>query len=349
MLTRRVPSTVASTIPSSPPPPSIPSVVQRALGGTVPRPASPASSVTSGPPSRPGSPSTPALPYKPRVASRPPSPNRSTFTTWTATAVNRAVNARQPTDLSVDLIAEVLNRDEIRVGEPFSVVIKPTISTATPPTPGKLRRLKVAAQHVISFNPAGIIAGGAVTRQGSTLPLNLALFSPRTPALEQVVESPHTHVPSGPKRISMALPSPYSPDTPALPASVTVMQHARTSTIGSVTSGGGSTLANRLTAALHPVPTTSFTGSVEFLGSSITSFAPIILRPEAGRWTGEGEETLQYLTTKEGLAVVGGLRILLLVDEEVANTNVENEKGDAEGQARILHEWGTIGEVWVMP
>jgi hypothetical protein len=253
--------------------------------------------------------------------------------------------------LSVGLIAEVLNRDEIWVGDSFSVDTKLTISTTTPPMPGKLRRLKIAAQHVISPNPAGVTTGNTTMRQGSTLPLSLPLFSPLTSTVGPVVvDSPHAQVPSASKRISVALPSPYSSDTHPAPVSVTVTQHARTPTIGSVTSGGGSsTLANRLAAALHTAPTTSFTGSVEFLGSSITNLAPIILHPEAGRWTGEGKATLKYLATKEGLAVVGGLRLLFLVDEEVDESMASTSIGDGKGgQARILHEWSTIGEVWVM-
>jgi hypothetical protein len=354
VLTRRVPVAATPTVPSSPPLPSIPSVVQRALGGTIPRPASPASSIASGPPSRPGSPLASAVPYKPRVSSRPPSPARSTFTTptiMTATVVNRVAGARQPIDLSVDFMAEVLNRDAIRIGESFSVEVKPVISTATLPTPGKLRKLKVAVQHTISSNPAGLTTGNT-TRQSSTLPLNLPLFSPRTSTPGRVVvDSPHPHF-SGSGQVSIALPSPYSSDIHPVPASVSVTQHTRTPTISSVTSGGGSSsLANRLAAALHPTPTTSFTGAVEFLGSSATNLAPIILHPEAGRWTGEGKATLEYLATTEGLAIVGGLRLLLLIDEEVdesfVSTSAEDGKGLAGGPARILHEWSAIGEVWV--
>ena len=356
VLTRRVPVTATPVIPSSPPPPSIPSVVQRALGGTIPRPASPASSITSGPPSRPGSPSASTVPYKTRVSSRPASPTRSVFTPSTAmiaTVINRLAGTRQSTDLIVDFTAEVLNRDAIWIGESFSIDIKSVISTTTPPTPGKLRRLKVAVQHTISSNPAG-----PQTSKRSMLPLNLPLFSPRTPHSGRVVmDSPHAQVP-GPKRVSIALPSPYSPSTsdthPALASISAVVHHARTSTMGPVTSGGGgsTSLVHRLAAALHPVPTTSLHGSVEFLGGSVITLAPIILHPEAGRWTGEGKATLEYLAAKEGLAVVGGLRLLVLVDEEVdeplVSTGVENGKGEAGGEAKILHEWSAIGEVWVM-
>jgi hypothetical protein len=372
MLTRRVPVAATAAIPSSPPPPSIPSVVQRALGGAIPRPASPASSIASGPPSRPGSPSAPVVPYKPRVSSRPASPTRSPFTPSTAmiaTVVSRLAAARQPTDLNIDFTAEVLNRDAIRIGGSFSVDIKSTISTTTPPTPGKLRRLKVAVQHMISSNPAGSTRGNTM-RQRSVLPLSLPLFSPGTSNSGRVVvDSPHAQIP-GSKRISVALPSPYSPssasDTHPVLASVSAAaaHHARTSTIGSVTSGGGGgggasgSLANRLAATLHSAPTTSFSGSVEFLGASAINLAPIILHPEAGRWppgagrwTGEGKATLEYLAAKEGLATVGGLRLLLLVDEEVdeslVGTDVEDGKGEAGGTARILHEWSAIGEVWV--
>lgn len=91
---------------------------------------------------------------------------------------------------------------------------------------------------------------------------------------------------------------------------------------------------------------------MEFVGASVTNLAPIILHPAEGKWTGEGKTTLEYLATKGGLAIVGGLRLLLLVDEEVdesfVSTSVEDEKGEAGGHARILHEWNVIGEVWVM-
>ena len=153
----------------------------------------------------------------------------------------------------------------------------------------------------------------------------------------------------------MALPPPYSVEGHPVSAPVIVAQHARTSTTSSIPSGAGaggsSSLANRLAAALHAAPTSSFTGSVEFLGSSVTILPPILLHAEAGRWNGEGTATLEYLATKEGLAIVGGLRLLLLVDEEVdesvAGANTGDQKGAGE-QARILHEWSAIGEVWVM-
>ena len=273
-----------------------------------------------------------------------------------ATVVNRLATARQFRDLSVDFTAEVLNRDTIQIGESFSVDIKLIISTATLPMSGKLRRLKVAVQHTIPSIPAGLKSGSS-TRQGSVLPLNLPLFSPHTPNHGRVVtDSPHAHV-QGSKQISIALPSPYSfsADVHPIPTSVSaVAPHAR----GSATSGGGGSgsLANRLAAALHPAPTTTFTGSVEFLGASVIHLAPVLLHPEAGRWTGGGKVTLEYLATKEGLAIVGGLRLLLLVDEEVdeslVSTSVEGGKieagGEAGGEARILNEWSAIGEVWVM-
>ena len=133
--------------------------------------------------------------------------------------------------------------------------------------------------------------------------------------------------------------------------------HARTLTISSVTSGGGGgsdPFANRQPAALHPAPMTSFTRFVEFLGASLVNRAPIMLHPEAGRWTGGEKVTLEYLATKEDLAIVGGLRLLLLVDTgEVdklpMSTSVEDgEKArGAGGEARNFNEWRAIGEAWV--
>ena len=95
-----------------------------------------------------------------------------------ATVVNELAAARRFTDLSVDFTAEVLNRDATRIGESFSVDIELFISTTTLPMSGKLRRLKVAVQQTISSNPAGLRLEN-ITRQGSMLPLNLPLCSPR--------------------------------------------------------------------------------------------------------------------------------------------------------------------------
>ena len=96
-------------------------------------------------------------------------------------------------------------------------------------------------------------------------------------------------------------------------------------------------------AALHPAPTTSFTGSAESSGASVVNLAPIMLHPEVGRWTGGGKVTLEYLATKEGLEIVGGL-VDEGPDESFVSMSVEDGKGEAGGEARNLNVWSAIGE-----
>ena len=55
------------------------------------------------------------------------------------------------------------------------------------------------------------------------------------------------------------------------------------------------------------------------------------------------EFTLSYLATRPGFAAIGGLRLLLLSDEERVNT----QTGGILPEPRILKEWDVIGEVYV--
>ena len=56
------------------------------------------------------------------------------------------------------------------------------------------------------------------------------------------------------------------------------------------------------------------------------------------------------------MGIVGGLRLLLLVDEEVnealVSTSVEDGKrqagGENRGEAKNLNGWSAIGEAWMM-
>jgi hypothetical protein len=87
--------------------------------------------------------------------------------------------------------------------------------------------------------------------------------------------------------------------------------------------------------------------------------------PTDGRRITSKDFTLEFLPVKMGHANVGGVRLLLLTDEETdvdgdATTPVANEelkdrqsieapwRGSRESRpARVLHEWPVIAEVWV--
>ena len=82
------------------------------------------------------------------------------------------------------------------------------------------------------------------------------------------------------------------------------------------------------------------------------------IRPERGE--GFVEFTLTYLPRSRGFARVGGLRVLLVRDQEkeVGDEVEGNGAGSEEAtlhtqgevqtsEAQILREWDTVAEVWV--
>ena len=114
------------------------------------------------------------------------------------------------------------------------------------------------------------------------------------------------------------------------------------------------------------------TGRVQFSGSSVVFLPPIVLAssskesgassPSAGRAErGEGvvDFALSYLPRTRGFARVGGLRVLLLKDQEkdeIGSPEGENEgdevtlhtQGEVQAaEAQILREWDVVSELWI--
>lgn len=52
----------------------------------------------------------------------------------------------------------------------------------------------------------------------------------------------------------------------------------------------------------------------------------------------------------KGLANVGGLRVLLIGDREVEETNSQDDLiliSHVNAEAKVLREWDVVGEVWI--
>jgi hypothetical protein len=345
MLSRRVPAPLSSQAPSALPP-----HVQRAMA-QAPRPRSPTAApvTSSASTSRPSSP----VPYKSRQPNRPQTPVQTL-------PLPPAVLS---TDVEIDLVVDEILESDIRVEEPFS--IRFTATTAAFVRPSKKRSLTLAAQHVIYSRPKALSRESVVSTAGRHLPNTANIprdgrshsptpsgaWTPRILSMDlhpSVVASPKKHYAGKPdlKSTAISLPSPYSEDFP-----------------------GG---------VEHPLPIGA--GRVEFLGTSLVKLPSFDLTsdsksmdatvggkapPADGKRIASQEFVLEFLAVKQGHANVGGVRLLLLMDEETdvdmdATTPMTNEDlkqrqsveapwraGRESRPARVLHEWPVIAEVWV--
>ncbi|KAF8519317.1 hypothetical protein BU17DRAFT_75917 [Hysterangium stoloniferum] len=349
LLTRRIPIPPAQPGPSAIPPHLQPS-----------RPRSPQLS-TSRPSSPPGSPT----PFKPR----PPSQQMGRPQSPALTSSSPAPPAPPlPPDLEVDLVVSSIPSAGIKLEHPFTVKLELTVSGILP-MPDKARLLHLMVQHVQhsrvppptaplphestpnlslvtsprdSPRPSLDMASprpyiSRSFRQEADLTESSPTMSPRKgmtfnfgPSLAHSYSEPPTATPSAsastmvPVSIeptqSIRLPSPFSPTMK--PRTVLPL--------------GASVISIPPLQLMQPAPVTS-TPAVAAPGPSIK---------------GEARQCFEctYIPTCKGLTAVGGLRVLLLEDREV-------EGGDEDtlqhlpimnAEAKILREWDTLAEVWVI-
>ncbi|KAG8831583.1 hypothetical protein FRC17_002899 [Serendipita sp. 399] len=338
MLSRKVPVPVVQPAPSALPP-----HVQRAISH-ISRPQSP--SVAPSSPSTSSRPSSP-IPYKSRQPNRPQTPIQQ---------ANPPIAPLLPTGVEADIVIdEMTTEGPISMHRPF--VVKFTVSIAAFVPPHKRRILAIAIQHVIysqgqssrnSTAPSGnrIVhqSHGSVGTRSST---PSAISTPQVLSHRGLIDSPRKHHKRRQQlnHVQILLPSPHADSSSS------------------------------------PPPKPIGTGIVEFLGSSLLRIAPLVLsadcetvgpEPSGGsatnphmdqkRFTSHQFE-VEYLPIHVGHANVGGLRVLLLSDEEIDGNGEENPLGGmGRGMsdrawnshketpvARILQEWPVIAEVYVGP
>ncbi|KIM32333.1 hypothetical protein M408DRAFT_20647 [Serendipita vermifera MAFF 305830] len=340
MLSRKVPAAPPVQAPSALPP-----HLQRAMT-QIPRSHSPTithSSSASVSGSRPSSP----VPYKSRQPNRPQTPVQAL-----------PPPAALPTDVEVDLVVDEILESDIRMEEPFS--IRFTATAAAFVHQSRKRSLSLAIQHVVYSRPKSSTPGPVNTTAGRHVVGQLHAHSPTpsgasTPRVLSVdlhpslVTSPNTHSARkrGSKSTNIILPSPYSEEPPA-----GTDYHPPIGT-GRIEFLGNSLLKLppfELTSNSEPANATTGSKSPDTLGKRIASQAFV----------------LNFLPIKKGHANVGGIRVLLLTDEEVDETTSESATpttGDDRTQvqiveapwrtnhdprpAKVLHEWPVVAEVWV--
>ena len=251
-------------------------------------------------------------------------------------------------DVRVDLILRQIDRESITVEKPFLVKCNLVVSVTMPSSRGsaaKRRRiLTLAIQHV---QPPRVL---------------------RSPVISSFLEKKIT--------LPKASSSPFSPSVSkrqSLPQATPSQDISTYDQLGSVFTE----------IPLLPAPfaegedESKFMGSsgVVYLGKSSILLDPIeLLCGETDKPTDATHEDdtsdvnepdnervltvrnfeLSYMSLRKGFCTFGGLRVLLLkdawIDEDgpASNSGMEGEEGIApRTQARILEEWGVIGELWI--
>lgn len=347
MLSRRVPQAPPPQAPSALPP-----HVQRAIS-QMPRPRSPTPGVTSPPPSsRPSSP----VPYKSRQPNRPQTPVQP---------IAIPHSAPIPTDVQIDLVVDdIPDKDAISLNVPFTVNFTATTAAFVPPS--KKRVLTLAVQHVIPSRqiPQSRNANAVKKPIHPTFhsPAPSGASTPRILSMDlhpSLVESPKIHnvLEKDSKHGVTTLPSPYADEGDAS------LYKNETSMDGSIHSGivdflGSSAITlppfhlTQQSELITPAPVGSGSGTP---GSATSAGFGDVKRISSYQFS------LEFLPVKMGLAAIGGMRILLLSDTE-EDLEIEPGLEDLIGKreiinaawkraesrnARILHEWPVVAEVWI--
>ena len=333
LLSRRIPLTTAH-----PPPSAIPPHLQQS------RPHSPQQAV-SRPSTPPGSPAPPKHRLPSHQIGRSQSP---------------ASSLPPPTpfqDLELDLVVHSIPRSHVPLEQPFKVVFELTLSVLLP-APGMTRQVHLMIQHL------------QPTPAPSTLPIHhptqapintsprpsLDVLSPRVP--------PESASPSmSPKRgvfnfglgLTQAMNESPFPNHNAEPS-------APSHDVESISTP--TTTPTRPTLIRLPPPFSSSMKSrcVLPLGASVISLPPFQLTRSESE-TSVSETSITYPKTTmirrfectfipmhKGLANVGGLRVLLIGDREVEETNSQDDLiliSHVNAEAKVLREWDVVGEVWI--
>ncbi|EJD53235.1 DUF974-domain-containing protein [Auricularia subglabra TFB-10046 SS5] len=358
MLSRRIPMPAAA-----PPASALPPHLQRAR-----RPGSPTPSIASTIGTPPGSPFR-ARTVPQRPLSRPHSPAPSiasptpTFASLSQAApIHLPVPAPAPTaPIDLDLVVLDILRDAVARDTPFSLRLALTLATLPP------RAVVLAVQHVQPFRPPP-----THTALSAALASRLTLTGPPSRAS---TPSPTPTIGGRSSVIISRAPSVSGTDT--LVESPLVGTFHQASAPGSVAGASGMPSPHALEETGRAPPS----DGVLFLGASSYTLPPFVFaRPEPVQLQDEperpsGEEggnpppstppprgptppapppsrqeltkefELSFIATKPGFATIGGLRVVLLSDEE--RSDAPEPAAAQGGDARILKEWDIVGEIFV--
>ncbi|KZV94066.1 DUF974-domain-containing protein [Exidia glandulosa HHB12029] len=319
MLSRRIP-----LAPAAPPASALPPHLQRGR-----RPGSPTPSVPSTPPGSPFRART--LPQRP--GSRPQSPAPSitsptpTFASLAQAPLIYALTPPAPIDF--DLAVLSVPREPVPRDTPFTVRLAITLA-ALPPAAGRTRFVSTAIQHVQPARPPN-----THTAVSAALASNL-----------QVPSRPTSPSPRGSVVLSRA-PSIAGTETlveSPLAAAFQLQQQQQHSALGL----GTMPPPHALEDAGHAPPA----DGVLFLGASSQTLPTFVFsQPEAANATERQEHTrefeLAFMPTRTGFATVGGLRLVLLSDEERVEA-AASPPAPHRHETRMLKEWDVVAEILVV-
>ncbi|KAF8078173.1 hypothetical protein FPV67DRAFT_1662915 [Lyophyllum atratum] len=320
MLSRRIPIPSA---PIQPPASALPPYLKRTMIG--------------GPPSRPQSPqpnqSRPGTPPPHRPSS--PSQNRpSSIGSPRPQSPFQALTAPIP-DIEVNLVTRDMPRDIIRVEKPFTIPF--TLVLSTPLTLGRetpRRVIKLVVQHL---QPPRI---GAAALNTPAPPVEA--FSPRLPS------------------------SGFSTPSSTAPTFNYALAHQKLVAAASPRQGALDDLernSRRPDGDATSLPPPYFSGpdelrsrstSVLYIGSSALYLPAIELSVTKGyaadQMVAVQDFEVSYMPTQKGFTTVGGLRVLLVEDRFMSESDsADDTYHSGASRARVLKEWDVVSEVWVSP
>ncbi|BGP12046.1 hypothetical protein JCM10049v2_007966 [Rhodotorula toruloides] len=255
-------------------------------------------------------------------------------------------------DLTLSSIQSTESDSSFWRDEPFSVNLRLTVSSVPSPNPRPRRRLRLAAQHV-QWHPS---------------PLSLHSQAPTTVPQPRLASQPTA---------TLSLPGSLPVSQPlSAPPSVTSLQqqqHLRPSTdslsrtsLDSIRSSA-SPAPPLATSPFDPLPVLHGiqlprsvpiragppigplpSPGVMRLGSEVVDSGEVVLGDEEDAEAVK-EFRVRYVPLETGLIRVGGLRVLLLENEEDKEGGLEVEAAGERGErmASVVWETETIAEVWV--
>ncbi|KAF7338619.1 hypothetical protein MVEN_02088200 [Mycena venus] len=323
MLSRRIPLIAP---PAQKPVSALPPYLQR-NATSIDRPRSPQQ-----PGSRPGSPTIPQRPGSP-FRNRPPS-----------TVVGRPQTPPpQPapppvSDVDVSLTVRDVPRDSIKLETPFKISFALVVSAVV--SAGRRRSLSLVVQH---------------------------LQSPRTTAPTVFPANPPPE-PYSPRLTSLTSPG-FSTPSPMSATFNVALAHQKLLAVSPLrhgldhfsSNGAGPMLPPPFFEGTDELRFASAKSGVVFCGASAAYIPPIELtRPAPAadvEKAADGEEDsrvqamqdfeLHYMPVSKGFNPVGGLRVILLEDKYLEESDVQDDKSHFRAEAKILKEWDVVAEIWV--
>ncbi|BGP28239.1 hypothetical protein JCM10295v2_007226 [Rhodotorula toruloides] len=254
-------------------------------------------------------------------------------------------------DVTVSSIQSTESTSTFARDDPFSVNLRLTVSSSPSADPRPRRRLRLAAQHV-QWHPS-----------------SLSVQSQAPPTAQQPRLA---YRPSATLTLSGSLPFTQSHSAPPSVTSLQQQQHMRPSTdslsrtsLDSIRSGASPAppvpadsidplpvlhgiqlprpVPMRAGPPIGPLPSPG----VLRLGGEVVDLGEIILSGEADTEAVK-DFRVRYLPLETGLVRVGGLRVLLLENEEEKEGGLAVDKAEArrERMARVVWEAETIVEMW---